>query len=474
VEKLIALSLDHRWVVALLAVLLILGGVQAAQTLPIDAPPFDRSELVPEASGTVSRTLLQGAGLVVLVLLVFMGHWRSAVLVALQLLLAVLATLLVMSRFGLSAALMSLSGLAIAIGLLGDGAIVLVENAVRLLGDRRSWQQDRKAVLLQSAHEVVRPVVFGVAATLVALLPIATLRGLDDGSLAPMARTMVLALTCALLLSVTLIPALAFWLLKPAPIFGGGRIPHPADFVRRMYRPQLAWALAHPRAVGVAVLALLGAAAALAPTLGDSHSVAQGGGLEQQRAVARLALTAPVALLLVFALLYLGFRALRPVLLILVGIPLALVGGVFGLKVSGMHLSVSATAGFTALFGIAVFNSLVMLELFRDLEAEGRSRDEAVRVGAELRLRPVLMTAATTALGLLPLLWATGEGVEAHRPLAVVVASGVVTSTLLTLMVLPVLYRSLGGDAGQLDRAEPSPDAQAAASSASPSDFAPP
>ena len=106
-----------------------------------------------------------------------------------------------------------------------------------------------------------------------------------------------------------------------------------------------------------------------------------------------------------------------------------------------------------ALFGIAILNGLVMVEFFRNLEDEGVPRREAVLKGAELRLRPVLMTAATTALGLLPMVWASGVGSEVQRPLAVVVVAGVVTSTLLTLMVLPVLYLRFGGGVGPSETA---------------------
>jgi cobalt-zinc-cadmium resistance protein CzcA len=166
-----------------------------------------------------------------------------------------------------------------------------------------------------------------------------------------------------------------------------------------------------------------------------------GGQFEQQkRAMARMRLMVPLALVLIFMLLYLNFRSAKPALLILVNIPLALVGGVVGLKLSGLYLSVSASVGFIALFGIAILNGLVMVEFFRNLEGEGMSRREAILTGAELRLRPVLMTAFTTALGLLPMIWATGVGSEVQRPLAVVVVSGVITSTLLTLLILPVLY----------------------------------
>lgn len=717
------------------------------QSLPPDVeivPFYDRNELVTTALGTVRGALLQGAVLVLLVLLFFMGHLRSAILVALQLPMAALATFLVMGLFGMSLNLMTLSGLAIAIGMLGDGAIVLVENAVRLLARPQGAEQQRCGLMCQAATEVARPVTFGVLVIIVVFIPIAALQGMEGKMFAPLAYTIGIALGCSLLLTMTVIPVLSSVILKPAPVFGGGRIPHPADVVRKMYRPHLRWALAHPWVVLGTAAGLLVVAAALVPTLGteflptmdegsivvqpfqipsvsldqaletvaliettimelpevrhvvsrtgrsdistdpmgvgesdiyvllaprsewttartkeglvaairerlatipgvefgytqpiqmrvdellsgvksqiavkifgdDLHelarvgeeaaeivsgirgaadlkveaieglgylqidmdrrrmarmgiSVAQvrelietaiggrvvttmpegdrrtdvvvrlprsftaevenlrelplsspsgervilgevvdigvvegpaqisredgkrrvvvelnvvdrdiggfveeaqrklqeelvlptgyfvtwGGQFEQQqRAMARLRLMVPVVLVLIFILLYLNFRATRPVFLILVNIPLALVGGVFGIKIFGLYLSVSASVGFIALFGIAVLNGLVMVEFFRNLEAEGMPRLEAVLEGAELRLRPVLMTAATTALGLVPMVWASGVGSEVQRPLAVVVVFGVMTSTLLTLMVLPVLYQRFGGETGR-------------------------
>ena len=719
----------------------------ARQSLPPDVeiePFYDRNELVTTALGTVSGALVQGAILVLLVLLFFMGHLRSAVLVALQLPLAALGTFLVMGLFGMSLNLMTLSGLAIAVGMLGDGAIVLVENAVRLLARPKASERQRCGLMCQAATEVARPVTFGVAVIIVVFIPIAALQGVEGKMFAPLAYTIGIALGCSLLLTMTVIPVLGSVILKPAPVFGGGRFPHPADVVRRMYRPHLRWALAHPWVLLAVAAGFLAVAGALVPTLGteflptmdegsivvqpfqipsvsleqslktvtlieatimevpevrrvvsrtgrsdissdpmgvgesdiyvllaprsewttartkeglvaairerlatvpgvefgytqpiqmrvdellsgvksqiavkifgdDLHvlarmgeeasgilagirgaadikveaveglgylqidmdrrrmarmgiSVAQvrelietavggrivttmpegdrrtdvvvrlprsftakvenlrdlplasptgervmlrevvdieieegpaqisredgkrrvvvelnvvdrdiggfveeaqqqlqerlqlptgyfvtwGGQFEQQqRAMARLRLMVPVVLVLIFILLYMNFRSTRPVFLILVNIPLALVGGIFGLKLFGLYLSVSASVGFIALFGIAILNGLVMVEFFRNLEAEGMSRPEAVLEGAELRLRPVLMTAATTALGLVPMVWASGVGSEVQRPLAVVVVFGVVTSTLLTLMVLPVLYLKFGGDTGE-------------------------
>ncbi len=243
----------------------------ARQSLPEDVevvPFYDRDELVRTALGTVEKALLQGAVLVVLVLLFFMGHVRSAVLVTIQLPMAALATFLVMSLVGMSSNLMTLSGLAIAIGMLGDGAIVLVENAVRLLGREGCEGECRKDLVRRATLEVARPIVFGVAVIIVVFLPIATLQGLEGKMFAPLAYTISIALGCALILSMTLIPVLASLGLKPAPVFGGGRIPHPADVVRKMYRPHLRWALAHPWVLAAAAAVLLAAAASIVPTLG--------------------------------------------------------------------------------------------------------------------------------------------------------------------------------------------------------------
>lgn len=715
----------------------------ARASLPEDVsvvPFYDRSELVDTALGTVRTALLQGAVLVALVLLFFMGHARSALLVTLQLPMAALATFTVMQAVGLSANLMTLSGLAIAIGMLGDGAIVLVENTVRLLAESEDSPKGRMAAVRRSAQEVLRPIFFGVAVIIVVFLPIASLQGIEGKMFAPLAYTISIALGCSLILSMTLIPAVASLLLKKVPIFETGRFRHPADYLRKLYRPQLRWALDHPRSVLGVALASVVLAAGIAPTLGTEFlpvmdegsivvqpfqlpsvslpqaldtvqriesallevpevrhvvsrtgrsdissdpmgvgesdiyavlaprsewrtartkeglvaairgkmeqipgvelgytqpiqmrvdellsgvksqiafkifgddleqlaslgeraaelldgvagttdlkveaveglgyleillhrqrlsrlgiSVAQvqsvietamggrvvttvpegerrtgvvvrlpesftsrienlrdlplttpggeqvrlsevatvqltdgpaqisredgrrrvvvelnvvgrdiggyvaearqlldrdlelpvgyyttwGGQFEQQqRAMERLQVMVPLALLLIFMLLYLNFHAVRPAVLILVNIPLALVGGVLGLKLSGLYLSVSASVGFIALFGIAILNGLVMVEFFTKLEREGRGRRDAILEGGELRLRPVMMTAATTALGLMPLVWASGVGSEVQRPLAVVVVSGVVTSTLLTLLVLPVLYDRFGG-----------------------------
>ncbi len=161
----------------------------------------------------------------------------------------------------------------------------------------------------------------------------------------------------------------------------------------------------------------------------------------QQEANKRFAIVIPITLLLIFFLLFSSFNSLKNSLLIILNIPLALVGGIIALWLTGQNLSVPSSVGFIALFGIALENGMVLVTYFNQLVREGKLIDEASIEGAKLRLRPVLMTAITTALGLIPLLLATGAGSEVQRPLATVVIGGLFTSTILTLLVLPALYK---------------------------------
>ena len=160
----------------------------------------------------------------------------------------------------------------------------------------------------------------------------------------------------------------------------------------------------------------------------------------QQRAMRRLGLILPVTIGLILFLLFVTFDSLKPALLILLNLPFALIGGVLSLALSGLYLSVPASVGFIALFGIAVLNGIVLLSYIVQLRESGLPPVEAIVRGCSNRLRPVLMTAAITIFSLVPLLFAQGPGSEIQRPLAVVVVGGLVTSTLMTLLVLPALY----------------------------------
>jgi len=161
----------------------------------------------------------------------------------------------------------------------------------------------------------------------------------------------------------------------------------------------------------------------------------------------RLRLVVPITLLLIFMLLYLAFRSFSDSLLIFSGVPLALTGGVLALWLRDIPLSISAGVGFIALSGVAVLNGIVLVSFIRNLQHEGMALDEAIISGALTRLRPVLMTALVASLGFVPMAFNTGVGAEVQRPLATVVIGGIVSSTLLTLLVLPALYRLVHGHA---------------------------
>jgi cobalt-zinc-cadmium resistance protein CzcA len=176
-------------------------------------------------------------------------------------------------------------------------------------------------------------------------------------------------------------------------------------------------------------------------TLPPGYWLEYGGQFEsQQRAMRRLSIILPTALGLIFLMLYLALGSGRSAMLIFTNVPLALIGGVLGLLIAGEYLSVPASVGFIALFGIAVQNGLVLVTYINQLRETGLGTTEAVVNGAMLRLRPVLMTAMTTVLGLVPLLLSRGMGSEVQRPLAVVVVFGILSSTVLTLFLIPVLY----------------------------------
>jgi len=175
--------------------------------------------------------------------------------------------------------------------------------------------------------------------------------------------------------------------------------------------------------------------------LPPGYYLAWGGQFEnQQRAMRRLGIILPATIGLIVLLLFLTFDSLRLSLLVLANLPFALIGGILSLYVSGLYLSVPASVGFIALFGIAVLNGIVLLSYITQLREGGMPLGEAITKGCSNRLRPVLMTATITVFSLVPLLYAAGPGSEIQKPLAVVVVGGLITSTLMTLLVLPAFY----------------------------------
>jgi cobalt-zinc-cadmium resistance protein CzcA len=696
---------------------------------------YNRGDLVERAVGTVAKALLEAIILVLILLILFLGDLRAALTVALALPLAVLITFILMRQFNMSANLMSLGGLSIAIGMLVDAAVVVVENIVSHLAHGENSKLPRLHLIYRAVKEVSVPVTSGILIIITVFLPLLTLQGLEGKLFIPVALTIVFALSGSLLLSMTIIPVIASFLL--------GEVSHEEPWLVRkaltIYAPTLKWALANSRKIILMALAALvvtvivylqigktfmpnmdegdlimqiekapsinlgktveldlavqrvvlanvpevkgiisragsdelgldpmglnqtdnflvlkpreqwrspdktklvdelrkvveempgfayaftqpiemrvnemilgvrgdlaikifgndlqaldqaaqktveviqsisGAEDVYTPQnsgvqylkitidrlaagrlgfdvseiegilrtqlegkqmgivqegqkripillrgaevlrlssadfsklmltlpngvnvpissvaklervegpvkvdrergarmvvvianvrgrdlvgfvdeakakvasqvkLPEGYNMQWGGQFEnQQRAAARLGVVVPVALGLIFLLLFATFKSVRQSVLILSNIPFAMIGGVFALWISGEYLSVPASVGFIALLGIAVLNGVVMLSYFNQLAAHGMALQEIVIEGAKRRLRPVLMTASIAAFGLLPLLFATGPGSEIQRPLAIVVIGGLVTSTLLTLVLLPIFYQKFG------------------------------
>lgn len=191
-----------------------------------------------------------------------------------------------------------------------------------------------------------------------------------------------------------------------------------------------------------------------AVALPSSYRLVWGGQFEnQRRAATHLAIVVPIALAMIFGVLFATLRSLRQSTLILANVPFALVGGILALWASGQYLSVPASVGFIALLGIAVLNGLVLVSHFNQLLAEGKHLSDVVFEGSLRRLRPVLMTASIAAFGLVPFLFANGPGSEIQKPLAIVVIGGPFSSTVLTLFLLPILFRRFGAAADQLQAA---------------------
>ena len=705
---------------------------------------YDRSNLIERAVGTVEEALLEATLLVVVLLLLFLGDVRASVIVALALPMAALLTFIFMRSIGLTANLMSLGGLAIAVGMLVDGAVVVVENVVERLSDPKHAHSSKLHNVFIASAEVAKPVASGMAIIALVFLPLLTLQGLEGKLFAPVALTIVLALLSALVLSLTLVPVMAFyvlnvkadeghhepWLmrkvspryhallnaafgrrklvytvagisllltgvaysvtgktflptmdegsvivqltklpsislehsvegdlkvqrallskvpevtevvarvgsdelgldpmglnetdtflkLKPREewrvpdkewlvgqlrkalvdlpgiepsftqpiemrisemltgsrgdlaikIFGpdldelariagdiqgrlegikgtseamtvandrvdylqmdidrlaAGRAGMPVNELQDAMRAQVEGVHAGVVAEGIrrVPIVIRGEGQALSPqafadtlyrsptgqlvrasdvarvtrvegpvklehengsrfalvqafvsgrdlvgyvdeakadiasnvALPPGYRIVWGGQFEnQQRASARLMVVLPISLVMIFVVLYATLSSLRASLLIIGMIPFALVGGMISLAFSGEYLSVPASVGFIALLGIAVLNGLVMVSYFRQLREEGVPLYEAVRRGAERRLRPVLMTATIAAFGLVPLLFASGPGSEIQKPLAIVVIGGLVSSTLLTLVLLPLLYERFGENKAERD-----------------------
>ena len=699
---------------------------------------YSQKELIDKAVGTVESALLQGAVLVILILYLLLGNLRSTLIVVASLPLSALFAFIAMRYVGLSANLMSLGGLAIGLGMMVDGSVVILENIFRHMENRAEENVSMARLASEAAREVARPIVFASSIIIIVFLPLFTLQGVEGKMFSPMAYTIAFALLGAMIVALVLVPALMTYAFKKDGNYGEPRL---VGWLKDRYQPVLDKVMAWPKVVagaavlvlvlGVSVFPLLGSefvptlregtlmvrstlppAASLDSAIGyakriqtvfeefepvtgtysrvgraevggdpepvnviattitlkplgqwsgdydyeglqsamsdavadrlpglannfsqpiqlrtdellsgikaqiaisifgenfgelarigeqvkriaqatpgavdvrmqqqggkpqirirpDREAMARyglsvdqlfatvetgiggdaagqvfegikrfdlfvrlreeqrdtvsaiedllirtpagavipltrvadverfigpkmisrskasrrlfvqlnvrgrdmggvvteirrkvaeqvdmptgyfveyGGQFEnQQRAMKRLYLVVPVTLALIFLLLYTAFNSLRYAALIYLNVPIATMGGIFALWLSGMYLSVSAAVGFIAVFGVAVLNGVVLVSYINQLRDEGMDVFEAARTGAMRRLRPVLMTALTSMLGLLPLLIADGIGANVQRPLAAVVVGGLITSTLLTLLVIPVVYPWFAG-----------------------------
>jgi cobalt-zinc-cadmium resistance protein CzcA len=229
-------------------------------------PIYERTDLVNKAVGTATRALIEGSILVALILLLFLGELRSALVVVVTLPLAMLIAFIGMQQTGLSANLMSLAGLAIGIGMMVDGAVVMVENAYRIMAERRAHGErvDRTAAVLAAAHEVANPVAFAILIIIVVFLPLFSLEGLEGKLFKPMAFNIAFAMAGSLILSLTLIPVLAAMLLRP----GEEKDTRLMAFIKRHYRPVLEAALGRKRVVVISAAVAMTASLALFPLLG--------------------------------------------------------------------------------------------------------------------------------------------------------------------------------------------------------------
>ena len=710
----------------------------AQQALPKGVsiiPVYDRTELVDKALNTAESALLEGSILVAIVLFLFLGEIRSAIVVVVTLPLAMLIAFILMHYVGMSANLMSLAGLAIGIGMMVDGAVVMVENGFRLLSHQAGKTVNRTHIILEAAREVINPIAFAILIIIVVFLPLFSLTGLEGKMFKPMALTIAFAMVGSLVLTLTLVPVLSALILKPKE----EKDTFLVRWAKQLYLPLLDRALENKKKVLGGAVALLVAALAVFPFLGkefmpslqegsimfrvtgipstsleesidvskrfdallkqnfpqvkstltmigraekgetadvnymeilievkpenewpkrvsmpvlsaemqefmekaiptvvlnatqpiqmrieelisgvratlalkiygedlttldrlaseakavldkvpgvadlaleankgkpqlvvkvnrdeaaryginadeilevvqagiggktvstvidgvkrfdlqvrldaafrdspqaisdipirtqsgalvplsrvatvetdegysfvrreqlqryavlqldvkgrdvdgfvkeadakirsqvklpEGYWIEWGGAFEnQQRAMARLAVIVPLTIGLIFILLYTAFNSLAHATLIIANVPFAVIGGVFGLAITGQYVSVPSAIGFIAVFGVAMLNGIVLVSFLNDRRRQGFSIRDAVREGAALRLRPVLMTASVAILGLVPMLLSQGVGAETQRPLATVVVGGLFTSTVLTLLLLPLMYEWL-------------------------------
>ena len=492
-------------------------------------PYYDRTELVDSALWSVGKVLIEGIFLVVVVLFIFLGDVRSSLIVVATLIITPLTTFILMNRYGISANLMSLGGLAIAIGLMVDATVVVVENVYHRLGQSGKSAGERVRTVLSATAEVATPTIFGIAIIILVFLPLMTLQGIEGKMFAPLALTIVMALGVSLVVALVLSPVLCSYFLKG----GADHDTRLIAFLKKQYLRLLDGATGKTRlTLSISVGLLLGSLAlfpllgksfmptmqegALTPQINRVPSISLDESIRMEMAAMKSIADVPGVRMVVSKLGRgespadpAGPNESDPIVLIdptsertqnqidedirqrlssIPGVQIVLsqpiaervdemVTGVrsqLAIKVFGDELDslksvseqvarilksvpgsrdirIERLSGQQALtididrkaiarHGLNVADGVVLVSYIRRLREDGMDVAAAVREGCAQRFRPVMLTATVALLGLVPFLFASGPGSEVQRPLAIVVIGGLISFTLLTLVVLPTLY----------------------------------
>ncbi|MBN2316199.1 MAG: efflux RND transporter permease subunit [Sedimentisphaerales bacterium] len=432
----------------------------------------DQGALVMNSINTVRNALIVGLILVCVVAFVFLGNLRNTFIMVLSLPFSVLLAIAMMYRYGIPGDLISFGGAAIALGMTIDATIIMVEKIQSPL-QNPSDRHTTTEVIVSTAHEIGQPIFFALAIIIIVFLPTLILQNVEGKMFCPLAFSVTVTIIGSLIYALVIAPVFYSMLHKEGVAdlqteqFSGQtqvqiaidreaiarhslncnelqRLLHDAvggEIVGFVFEQERSFDInVRGRDVGGFVEEAQEKVAA-SISLPPGYVLSWGGQFElQQTANRRLMIIIPITLLLVLTMLYGLFGSVKNIVLIMLNIPLALVGGVFALWLAGENLSIPSSIGFIALFGIALTDGLLLISRFEYLGSRGFMLEEAVVQGSLSKLRPVLMTTFTTALGLLPLIITSGVGSEIQQPLAIVVVGGLTSSTLLTLVVLPVLY----------------------------------
>ena len=406
-------------------------------------PTYDRSTLIRRATATLTRTLIEESIVVALVCLIFLLHARSAAVAIAILPLGILLALAGTRAMGVNANIMSLGGIAIAIGAMIDAAIVMIENMHKHV--ERDPERPRWEVVVESTREVGPALFISLLIITLSFIPIFALQAEEGRLFRPLALTKTFSMAAAALLSITAVPVFMGFLIR-GPIRPEHRNPVNRSAVWA-YRPILDWALSHRGWVLALSAAALVATAWPLSRLGSEFMppLDEGSLMYMPNAIP---IVVPITLGIIALLLYFNFLNIVEVGIVMFSLPFALVGGVWLMWLLDYDFSVAVAVGFIALGGLAAQTGVVMLlyldQAWSQATASGPVGIDrlkaAIGEGAVGRVRPKLMTVVAIVAGLLPLMWAHGSGASVIQRIAAPMIGGMITSTVLTLVVIPVLY----------------------------------